>query len=169
MNLSNMILQGARYFPDKEAIVFEDTRFTYRELNDSVDLVAAYLRDRGIKRNDRVALYCENRPEWIMLYYGIIRLGAIVVCVSSAYRSSELEYLLTDSQPACVVTSEKLVDNIPDISKSSQIGDILVIENDGRLANLGLKSKASSETSLATADCDGNDTCVILCPAETRA
>ena len=162
MNLSNMILQGARYFPDKEAIVFEDTRFTYRELNDAVGLVASYLKDRGIKRNDRVALYCENRPEWIMLYYGIIRLGAVVVCVSSAYRSSELEYLLTDSQPACVVTSENLVDNIPDISKSSQIDDILVIESDSILATLGLKNKASSETSLATGDCDGNDTCVIL-------
>ena len=162
MNLSNMILQGARYFPDKEAIVFEDTRFTYRELNDAVGLVASYLKDRGIKRNDRVALYCENRPEWIMLYYGIIRLGAVVVCVSSAYRSSELEYLLTDSQPACVVTSENLVDNIPNISKSSQIDDILVIESDSILATLGLKNKASSETSLATGDCDGNDTCVIL-------
>ena len=52
MNLSNMILQGTRYFPDKEAIVFKDRRITYRELNDSVGLVASYLRDRGIKRND---------------------------------------------------------------------------------------------------------------------
>jgi len=97
MNLSNIIIQGAGYFPDKEAIIFEDTRFTYRELNGSVDLVASCLRDRGIKQNDRVVLYCENRPEWIMIYYGIIRLGAAVVCVSSAYRSSEVEYLLKDS------------------------------------------------------------------------
>ncbi len=162
MNLSNMILQGARYFSDKEAIVFENRRIIYRELNDAVGLVASYLKDRGIKRNDRVALYCENRPEWIMLYYGIIRLGAVVVCISSAYRSSELEYLLTDSQPACLVTSENLVGNIHVISKSSQIGDILVIESDGRLANLGLQNMALPEASIATADCDGDDTCVIL-------
>jgi len=162
LNLSNMIIQGARYFPDKQAIVFEDTRFTYRELNDSVSLVASYLRDRGIKRNDQVALYCENRPEWIMLYYGIIRLGAAVVCVSSAYRSTELEYLLTDSAPACVVTSESLVDHIPDISKISQISDIFVIERDDRLARLCQKEMSSPEEPFPSADCDADDTCVIL-------
>jgi long-chain acyl-CoA synthetase len=162
LNLSNMIIQGARYFPDKEAIVFEDTRFTYRDLNNSVDLVASCLRDRGIKRDDRVALYCENRPEWIMLYYGIIRLGAAVVCVSSAYRSTELEYLLTDSGPACVVTSESLVGHIPDLSKTPQIGDILVIERDDRLARACQKGMSSSEGPFPVADCGADDSCVIL-------
>lgn len=162
MNLSNIIIQGAGYFPDKEAIIFEDTRFTYRELNGSVDLVASCLRDRGIKQNDRVVLYCENRPEWIMIYYGIIRLGAAVVCVSSAYRSSELEYLLKDSEPSCIVTSESLMDNIPDISKRPQIDDILVIERDSTLANLRLKDMVSPEKIFPGIDCDGDDTCVIL-------
>jgi long-chain acyl-CoA synthetase len=70
MNLSNTILQGARCFPDKEAIVFQRTPITYQYLNDAVNRVASYLKKIGIKPKDRVALYCENRPEWIMLYYG---------------------------------------------------------------------------------------------------
>ena len=114
MNLSDIITRGARCAPEQEAIVFDDKRLTYLELNGSVAHVASCLRDLGIKKNDRVALFCENRPEWIMLYYGIIRLGAAVVCLSSSYRSTELEYLLKDSEPACVFTSEGLVDYLPD-------------------------------------------------------
>jgi long-chain acyl-CoA synthetase len=162
LNLSNMLIQGARYFPDKQALVFEDMRFTYRELNDSVGLAASCLRDRGIKRNDRVALYCENRPEWIMLYYAIIRLGAAVVCVSAAYRSTELEHLLTDSAPACVVTSESLVDHIPDRLKTPQIADILVIERDDALARLCQKGMSSPTGPYSSVVCDADDTCVIL-------
>ena len=133
MNLSNIIHQGAQYFPAKEAIVFENRPITYKELNDGVNSVASYLRDLGIRPKDRVALYCENRPEWIMLYYGIIRCGAIIICMSSAYQSTEIEYLLKDSEPVCIVTSENLLDNIPGVSEISQNLDILVIERDRNL------------------------------------
>ena len=126
MNLSNIILQGALHFPDHEAVVFEDSRFTYRELNAAVDIVATHLRGLGLRPRDRVALYCENRPEWIMLYYGIVRTGAAVVCVSPSYRDTELNYLLTDSEPACVITSEGLVAHIPK-EALLHIRDMLVI------------------------------------------
>ena len=162
MNLSNILLQGARYFPDKEAIVFENTRITYKKLNDAVNHVASYMRELGIKQKDRVALYCENRPEWIMLYYGIIRCGAVVVCISSAYRSSELAYLLKDAEPACIVTSENLVDNIPETSKTSFDGEILVIERDDKLLNLYLQGTISSDEMTQIAECDADDTCLIL-------
>lgn len=162
MNLSRIILQGARYFPDHEAIVFEHRRLTYRELNTAVDMVAYYLRNLGIRERDRVALYCENRPEWVMFYYGIMRLGAAVVCVSSAYRSSELEYLLKDSQPACVVTSEGLVTHIPDKETLPDIKDVIVIERDDRLSDLCQKATTDSIAPFPGKDCDADAPCLIL-------
>jgi long-chain acyl-CoA synthetase len=162
VNLSNIILQGSRYFPDHEAIVFQGRRFTYRELNTAVDMVAYYLRDLGVRPHDRVALYCENRPEWIMLYYGIIRLGAAVVCVSSAYRSTELEYLLNDSQPACVVTSEGLAGYIPDQETLPHIHDVMVIERDDRLSRLCQTATTDSVAPFPGMDCEADAPCLIL-------
>ncbi len=162
MNLSNTILQGARCFPDKEAIVFQKTPITYQYLNDAVNRVASYLKKIGIKPKDRVALYCENRPEWIMLYYGIIRSGAIVVCMSSAYQRSELEYLLKDSEPVCIMTSKNLVEHIPEGLDFSLNIDILVIEKDHNLMNLYRQDARSPKEPYPSAECNADDTCTIL-------
>ena len=162
MNLSNIILRGSTYAPDHEAIVFEDRRLTYRELNGAVDIVAAYLRGLGIRQDDRVALYCENRLEWVMLYYGIVRAGAAVVCVSSAYRSSELEYLFNDSQPVCVITSEALAGHIPSREKVPDLKEIVVIESEERLANLAAKAAQGPVTPFPVQDCDADAPCLIL-------
>ena len=162
MNLSNVILQGSRYIPDQEAIVFEDRRLTYRDLNRAVDLAAHRLRDLGVGPLDRVALYCENRPEWVMLYYGIIRLGAAVVCVSSAYRSTELAYLLEDTQPSSVITSEAIAPHLPSAGMPAHIRDLVVIERDEALSDLAGKAGQGSLTPFPVRDCDGDDPCVIL-------
>ncbi|MCF8106742.1 MAG: long-chain-fatty-acid--CoA ligase [Desulfohalobiaceae bacterium] len=162
MNLSNTVLQGARYLPDHDAIVFEGRRLTYRELNSGVDHVAHYLREQGIRPQDRVALYLENRPEWIMLYYGIIRLGAVVVCVSAAYRKAELEYLLKDSQPACVITSEELAEHIPSGEKLPNVGDIVVIERKDPLLTLCRTAEQTPVAPFPVHDGEGDDPCVIL-------
>jgi len=162
VNLSNIVLKGSRYVPDHEAIVFEDRSLTYRELNTAVDMVAHYLRDLGVGQDDRVALYCENRPEWVMLYYGIIRSGAAVVCVSSAYRSTELEYLLKDSQPACVITSEALAAHIPPRETLPDIKDMVVIEREDSLADLCRKAEKASVTPFPVQDCDADAPCLIL-------
>jgi long-chain acyl-CoA synthetase len=162
VNLSNIILKGSRYFPDHEAIVFEDQRISYSELNAAVDIVAYYLRDLGIRPQDRVALYCENRPEWVMLYYGIIRLGAAVVCASSAYRSTELEYLLKDSQPSCVITSESLEAHIPPSEMLPDVKDVVVIEREDRLSDLCRKAGEDSVAPFPVQDCEADAPCLIL-------
>ncbi len=161
MNLSNTISRGAQHFPDHEAVIFGHTRFTYRELNTAVDLLAARLQGMGIRRNDRVALYCENRPEWIMIYYAIIRTGATVVCVSSSYRGVELEHLLTDSEPALMITSEDLVSHIPPEVLPRGL-EALVIERDDFIAALGRKEMPEAKTAFHCLDCDADDPCVVL-------
>ena len=162
LNLSSSILQGAHYFPDKAAIVFENTTISYKRLNDAVNCVASYLRERGIKPKDRIALYFENRPEWIMLYYGIIRCGAVAVCISSANKSSELMYLINDAQLVCLVTTENRFDNLPEDAEIAHDLDILVIEKDAILMNLCLADRPFSEAHVQMAECEANDTCIIL-------
>ena len=94
MNLSSIIDRGALYFPEKTALAFGSDRFTYKDLKSATDRVAFYLRERGVRHGDRIAVYMPNRPEWLAAYYGIIRLGAVAVCIGAAYKKKEIELLL---------------------------------------------------------------------------
>ncbi len=163
MNLSSVVRQGARYFPHKKALLFGNLSLTYAELNGSVEKVASSLALKGIKQGDRVILYSENRPEWVMIYYGVIRIGATVVCISPAYKSFELEHLLNDCKPALVVTSASLFPNIAECHNLPLSDDIWVIENDDVLSSLCEKKGDYAAGEFASiVNCQPDDVCVIL-------
>jgi fatty-acyl-CoA synthase len=81
---------------DREALVVRDQgyRATYRELWEQVDLAARGLSARGVGIGDRVGIWSPNRFEWVITQYATARLGAILVTVNPAYKTSELEYVL---------------------------------------------------------------------------
>ncbi len=80
---------------------------SYAALRDASLRVAAKLRDAGLKPGDRLAIYSENRPGFVYAYLGGLRAGAIVVTVNVLYRSSDLEHVLSDADPAVVCVSEQ--------------------------------------------------------------
>jgi long-chain acyl-CoA synthetase len=161
MNLSNTISQTAFYLGDKKALVFGTTDYTYRELNDRVNRIAAAFKDRGVSKGDRIGIYLTNRPEWIMAYYGIIRIGAAAVCISAAYRSTELGHLIQDSQASFIVTSEELLPNIPDQNKFPFLKEIMVLEKDDVFLSL-IEKKDIVQDPIQPVDCDPDDMCILL-------
>ncbi|MFQ5968009.1 MAG: AMP-binding protein [Acidimicrobiia bacterium] len=86
-------------FPDREALVvpYQDQRYTYAEFNDAVDTLAGGLLDRGIEVGDRVGIWSPNNAEWVLIQYATAKIGAILVNINPAYRTSELEYALGQS------------------------------------------------------------------------
>jgi fatty-acyl-CoA synthase len=84
---------------DSEALVVphQEYRATYRQVWDQVSLVARGLIARGIRRGDRVGIWSPNRFEWVIIQYATARIGAILVNINPAYRTSELEYALRQS------------------------------------------------------------------------
>jgi long-chain acyl-CoA synthetase len=162
MNLSCILRRGARVLPDHEAVVFGDRRLTYRDLETAVTTAASRMTELGIGPGDRVALYCENRPEWIMVYYGIIRAGGVVVCVSAAYRGTELTHLIEDSEPGCVVASELLSGRLSETETGIPGDRILVIERDPVLRRLCRGGPALPPRTSPGVDRDADDPCVIL-------
>jgi len=104
LNLSEIIAHGARYFGNKNALVYQDKCYTYPELNALIDNLAGYLNEVGIIPGDRVALYLPNCPQWISVDYAIIRIGAVSVCVSSAYKQDEVKHLINDSKSSLLIS-----------------------------------------------------------------
>jgi fatty-acyl-CoA synthase len=84
---------------ESEALVVphQDYRATYRQLWDEVSLVARGLIARGVVRGDRVGIWSPNRFEWVVTQYATARIGAILVNINPAYRTTELAYALGQS------------------------------------------------------------------------
>lgn len=83
--------------PDRDALVYLGTRFTYRDLRLAVDRFATALHHLGVRQGDRVMLYLPNCPQWVIANFAVQRLGAVVVPVSPIFTAFELGYMVDDA------------------------------------------------------------------------
>ena len=95
--------------PDREALVVphQGYRATYRELVDQCELLARGLMARGVAKGDRVGIWSPNRYEWVVVQYATAAMGAILVNINPAYRTSELEYALNQSGTSFLVLAPR--------------------------------------------------------------
>jgi len=98
LNLSVLLEDSARKYPKKDAFVFMDTHVSYAQVNGAANQIANGLIAKGIKPGDKVALSCLNLPYFPMIYYGILKAGAVVVPLSFLLKRDEVEYHLNDSE-----------------------------------------------------------------------
>ena len=93
------LTRTAERLPDHEALVDVPTgrRWTYRELDEAVDRVATALLREGLAKGDRVGIWAPNCADWVFVQYATARIGAILVNINPAYRSHELQYVLSQS------------------------------------------------------------------------
>ncbi len=97
LNLSVVLDDAAREVPDREAVVFGDLRLSYAFINAIANQVANLLRSRGVRPGDKVALACPNLPYFPMVYFGILKAGAVVVPLNVLLKRREIAYHLADS------------------------------------------------------------------------
>ena len=89
--------------------VEQGLRYTYTEFADEVDRVARGLMGIGVAKGDRVGIWSPNYAEWVLVQYATARIGAILVTINPAYRTSELEYVLNQSQISVLVAVESFL------------------------------------------------------------
>jgi long-chain acyl-CoA synthetase len=98
LNLSILLEDSARNHPERTAVVLGETRLTYAQVNAAANQVAGMLVARGIRPGDKVALSCPNLPYFPIVYYGILKAGAVVVPLNVLLKGREIGYHLNDSQ-----------------------------------------------------------------------
>lgn len=99
-NLSVVLEDSARTHPERTALVLGDTRLTYAQVDAAACQVANYLVSLGIGPGDRVALTCPNLPYFPMIYFGALKVGAVVVPLNVLNKAREVTYYLDDSRAA---------------------------------------------------------------------
>ncbi len=106
LNLSVLLEDSANRYPDRDALVLGATRMTYSQVNASANQVANLLVERGIGPGDKVALSCPNLPHFPVVYYGILKTGAVVVPLNVLLKSREIAYHLRDAEASAYVCFE---------------------------------------------------------------
>lgn len=108
VNLPMRLAEIARVSPGQEAIVFQNRRMTYAQLDTRVSQLASGLQQIGVKPGDRVLVALNNCPEFVIAYYAVIRMKGVVVPVSPHYTINELGVIMMDCMPVAVITSPQL-------------------------------------------------------------
>jgi acyl-CoA synthetase (AMP-forming)/AMP-acid ligase II len=115
MDIGNLLSRNARYNPDKPALIFEDQRYTYRQLNQNVNQLANALQDSGIRKGDKIATLLPNCVELLEIYWAVAKLGAVVVPLSTLLLSTGLKSLLKDSDVVMVIAYSGMVATLDQI------------------------------------------------------
>jgi long-chain acyl-CoA synthetase len=89
--------ESARKYPNKACTIFKGAVITYQEMNEITDRMAAALADLGVKKGDRVGIFMPNTPQFLMAYFGILKVGGVVVATNPLYTPAEIEYQANDS------------------------------------------------------------------------
>jgi fatty-acyl-CoA synthase len=97
--LGDFLEQVVEKDPKQEFMVYpdRDLRFTYREFDDRVNLMAKGLMEIGIKKGDHVGIWAKNVPDWLTFMFATAKIGVVLVTVNTAYKSHELDYVLKQS------------------------------------------------------------------------
>ncbi|MEV4428855.1 long-chain-fatty-acid--CoA ligase [Streptomyces sp. R-07] len=96
-NLAGFLVETARRQPERPALRLGEQVISYAELDERSARAAALLRSEGVRPGDRVALMLPNVPEFVVLYYGVLRAGGVVVPMNPLLKTRETEFHLADS------------------------------------------------------------------------
>ncbi|WP_301110010.1 class I adenylate-forming enzyme family protein [Sporosarcina sp.] len=107
MDIGQSLSRNARRIPEKTAIIYEDRTYTYQQLNQEVNQLAHGLIQQGVKSGDKVALMMKNSDKFVIVYYAILKAGAIAVPVNFRLTVNEVSYILDNSDASVVLCDEE--------------------------------------------------------------
>ena len=104
----------AQQTPDHVALIFENDRLTYRELNEQANRVARYLKEAGVENGELVGVFTSRSLRMVVGLLGILKAGGAYVPLDERYPSERLSFMLEDSGARVLLTEESLMANLPD-------------------------------------------------------
>ena len=130
LNIADLAEHAIDAVPDRVALICGDDEITYAGLEEKANRLAHYFIDHGVKKDDKVGLYCRNRIEIVIAMLGIVKAGAILVNVNYRYVEGELRYLFDNSDMVALVHelqySERVANVLPD---TPNVKTVLVIDD----------------------------------------
>lgn len=114
--LHEYLNQNAKERPNDTAYIFYGNEITWNQLNDDTNRLVHFLKKKGIKKGDCIALFMQNCPQYLIGHYAIQKLGAIVVPLNPMYKEAELEYLVNEVSIKAIISGQELYERIRNVS-----------------------------------------------------
>jgi 3-oxocholest-4-en-26-oate---CoA ligase len=131
LNIADLAEHAIDAVPDRVALICGDDQLTYAELEEKANRLGHYLIDQGVKKDDKVGLYCRNRIEIVIAMLGIIKAGAILVNVNFRYVEGELRYLFDNSDMVALVHERQYSDRVAAVLPDTPNVKTVLVVNDG--------------------------------------
>lgn len=108
LTVGELLEKQVDLYPNHEAIVYPELKLrkTYSEFNEMVNQAAKGLMALGIQKGENVAIWADNKPEWITSQFATGKMGAVLVTVNTNYQANELTYLLKQSEATTLIMAE---------------------------------------------------------------
>ncbi len=117
----SFLKRSAYMFPDKEAVVYGERRYTYKEFEERVNRLASRLKDAGFQKGDRIAFLCPNTPPMLEGTFAIPAAGLIMVTINTRLSAGEVEYIVEHSKSKMVFVDHELEDLLEGVDESVEI------------------------------------------------
>ena len=152
LTLQFIIDNSVRNFAEKPAISFvEGSPITYKELGDEINKFSSLLYSFGLQAGDKVALFSQNMPNWVVAYFAIAARGLVVVPILPDFSSAEAENVISHSEAKVLIVSERLKSKI---SQTTLDGLNAVIKVDDLSVLSGEKTKSEEKIEHTTKEDD---------------
>jgi 3-oxocholest-4-en-26-oate---CoA ligase len=131
LNIADLAEHAIDAVPDRVALICGDEQLTYAQLEEKANRLAHYLIDQGVKKDDKVGLYCRNRIEIVIAMLGIVKAGAILVNVNYRYVEGELRYLFDNSDMVALVHERQYADRVANVLPDTPNVKTVLVVDDG--------------------------------------
>ena len=130
MNIATILEDSSRFFPDNTAVIKGEKTYTYSEFNNYTSRIASALSGYGISPGDHIGFCAPNSYDWLALYYGALKCGAVAVTFSYLLTRNEFQKILSDCKPRVLFATEK---RLPDLAynESNFRPDLIITEEGG--------------------------------------
>jgi long-chain acyl-CoA synthetase len=137
LNLAMLLEQSAGRDPGKTAVMLDDYRLRYAEVNGAANKVANALVKLGVQPGDKVAMMLPNTPHFPICYYGILKAGATVVPLNVLFKQNEVQYHLEDSDATALIAWEGFAgEAAPGFQRADNCRSLIVVQAPGSSAAL---------------------------------
>ena len=160
MNLAKNLENSAFYFPQRPAISEDHGATSYALLNERANRAATALLRMGISPGDNVALCAPNSGDWLAFYFGVIKIGAVAVTLSSQLKADELTLLVNHCRPKAVFTFDEKLGELEKLRDKECLRTIICPGGDLSFERL----IETGESVYKAVDAERTDTAAILYP-----
>lgn len=124
--LFHYLEQAAREHPNQACTVFKGATLSFKEMDELTDRLAAGLHELGVKKGDRVGIFIPNTPQFVIAYFSVLKLGAVVVATNPLYTAREVEHQVNDAGIEVMLVMSNFYNTIKEVQPKTKIKTLVV-------------------------------------------